>query len=157
MIFAFPMIRHQDRILIVYGGWDGHHEADERHAAIGLATLRKDGFVSLDAGDSLGSVTTRPMRNAQGRLTINADASGGSIRVEVIGIDGRTLPGYSARDSVEIRTDSMSQVVTWKASNELPETDDPIQLRFLLTNASLYSFFAGPEVERLEPVCSTEP
>jgi hypothetical protein len=156
MVFAFPMIQHQDRVLIVYGAWDGHHEADERHAGIGLATLRKDGFVSLEAGNSLGTVTTRPMRNAQGPLLINADASGGSIRVEAIGIDGHPFPGYSARDSVEIRTDSIRQVVTWKASDELPETDDPIQLRFLLTNASLYSFLAGPEVERYEPFCTTE-
>jgi len=156
MIFAFPMIRHQDRIFIVYGGWDGPHDTRERHAAIGLATLRRDGFVSLDARDTRGILTTRPMRNAQGPLLINADASSGSIRVEVLGPDGEALPGYSSDDSAEVRTDSIVGRATWKTVNELPETDDPIRLRFLLANASLYSFHAGPEVERLEPVRSTE-
>lgn len=148
MIFVSPLILHNDRILILYSGWDGHHEADERQAAIGLATLRKDGFVSFDAGEAEGSLTTRPMRNAQGPLLVNADASGGSIRVEVLGPDGQALPGYSARDSVAIKTDSVSRKVTWKTANELPDTNDPIRLRFHLKNASLYSFLAGSEVER---------
>ncbi len=157
MLFVSPMILHDDRILILYGGWDGHHEADERNAAIGLATLRRDGFVSFDAGETQGSLTTRPMRNARGRLLINADASGGSIRVEVLGPDGRAVPGYSAQDSAEIKTDSVARQVTWGAGDKLPETGGPIQLRFLLTNAALYSFLAGPEVERVELAGSSTP
>jgi len=157
MIFATPLIQHRDRILIIYGGWDGSHEADVRHAAIGLATLRKDGFVSLDAGETPGSLTTRALQGAQGPLLINADASCGSIRVEVLGSDGQALPGYSARDSAVIEVDSVAQPITWNAKEELPVTSGPIQLRFLLTNASLYSFAAGPQVERSEPVLPTEP
>jgi hypothetical protein len=88
------------------------------------------------------------MRNAQGPLLVNADASRGAIRVEVLGPGGQVVPGYSAADCAEIRTDSLAHRVTWHTAGDLAETREPIQLRFLLTEAALYSFHAGPEVAR---------
>ncbi len=41
--------------------------------AIGLAVLRRDGFVSLNAGTSTGVVTTRPLSCAGIRLFLNAE------------------------------------------------------------------------------------
>lgn len=148
MLFAAPLIVHEDSVLIYYGGWDGPHNGSKRRGAIGLATLKRDRFVSLDAGEVPGFVTTRPIRNAGGPLLINADAFGGSIRVEVLAADGRVVPGFGAAECIPVHADSTMHRVRWKDRGELPESDRPIRLRFRLTRASLYSFHAGDGVRR---------
>ena len=60
-----------DEIRLFYGGFDGPHENPGSRGAIGLATLRKDGFASLDAGEEPGIVTTRDLIHATGPLRIN--------------------------------------------------------------------------------------
>jgi hypothetical protein len=146
MLFCAPLITHNDRVLIYYGGWDGPHNTSKRQAGIGLATLRKDGFVSLDAGADEGMITTRVLidDDAAGQLLINAEAQGGAIRVEVIGGDGKVLPGYAKSDCLPSTGDGIRQRVRWKAQDVLPSTDKGIRLRFWLTDAKLYSFQTAP-------------
>jgi hypothetical protein len=63
--------------------------------SIGLATLRRDGFVSLDAGETPGTLLTNVFRwPDQGRLHINTDAAGGEVRVAVCQPDGTPYRGY---------------------------------------------------------------
>ena len=50
----------------------------------GLATLRRDGFVSMDAGDAGGLLTTRPVRFKGRYLFVNIDAADGELRVEAL-------------------------------------------------------------------------
>ena len=50
----------------------------------GVATLRLDGFCSLDAGSEGGTLFTVPFWPKGKHLYINADARGGEIRVEVL-------------------------------------------------------------------------
>lgn len=45
---------------------------------------------------------------------LNADASAGSIRVEVLDSDGRSLEGYGAKDRVPVTGDSVRHNVRWK-------------------------------------------
>jgi len=142
MIFCAPLITHENRVLIYYGGWDGPHNVGKRSAGIGLATLRKDGFVSLDAGSTQGRVTTRLLRDAEGPLLVNADARGGSIRVEVLGQDGAPLPGFSASDCLPLTADETDQRVRWKTQTTLPPSDG-VRLRFSLRDAKLFSFRCG--------------
>jgi len=42
----------RDEMRLYYSGYDGLHDYLPFHSAIGLATLRKDGFVSLDGEDN---------------------------------------------------------------------------------------------------------
>ena len=149
MLFAAPLIVHGDSVLIYYGGWSGPHNTSKRRAGIGLATLRKDGFVSLDAGDEPASVTTRPIAHGTGPLWLNAEASGGSVRVEVLGADGKAIPGYAVGDCTPMTVNSVGYRMVWRDSNELPSDDAPVRLRFHLTRASLYSFHAGPDARRV--------
>lgn len=111
-----------------------------RSSGIGLATLRKDGFVSLDAGQKPGTVTTRLLKQAAGVLQINADADAGSVRVEVLDAAGKVWPGYSASDCVPMTTDGTDQTITWKSHSTLPNSESGLRLRFVISNASLYSF-----------------
>lgn len=131
-----------------YGGIDATHGGPDAQArgGIGLATLRKDGFASLDAGDVEGAITTRALKHLRGPLRLNADARRGSILVEILTADGRVLPGYGRAACDAIGSDGLDQAVTWGPRTELPGSNGPLRLRFVLRNASLYSFMAGPAV-----------
>ena len=54
-------------------------------SSIGVATLRRDGFVSLDAGDTPGVFVTKPfVWPVGGQFSLNADADGGSVAVTLL-------------------------------------------------------------------------
>lgn len=151
MLFCAPMFNHGDKTLIYYGGWDNSHNSKEtRHSAIGLATLRLNGFVSLNAGQQLSTVTTRILQNANGPLLINADASNGTLRAELIDADGNTIPGYSAVDCIPINKDRIVQVIRWKKHRELPQAVNMFRIKFEMMNTELYGFYAGTEAIRFD-------
>lgn len=54
------------------------------HRAVGLATLRLDGFVSMQAGAEGGTIRTVPLEFAGDDLYVNADAAGGHVRIAVL-------------------------------------------------------------------------
>ncbi len=143
MLFCAPLITFKNQVLIYYGAWDGPHNVSNRRAGIGLATLRKDGFVSLDAGPDEGRITTRLLDDAAGPLLVNADARGGSLRVEVLGADGEHLPGFEASDCLPVTTDGTDLPVRWKTQAAVPLADKGVRLRFILREAKLYSFRCG--------------
>jgi len=143
MLFCAPLIAYKNQVLIYYGGWDGPHNTSKRRAGVGLATLRKDGFVSLDAGPEEGRITTRLLSDMAGPLLVNADARGGSIRVEVLGNDGKPLPGFAAGDCRPLTMDGTDQRVRWQTQATLPTSNNDIRLRFSLREAKLYSFCCG--------------
>ena len=73
--------------------------------------------------------------------------TGGSLKVEVLNANGVVVPGYSEADCDVIQGDHVDQVVTWGAQTALPATVNPIRLRFLMQDASLYSFMPGEAVQ----------
>jgi len=114
-----------------------------RRCDLGLAKIRRDGFVSLDAADELGSVLTRPLTFSGRRLFLNADiAPGGHVSVGVLSADKQPLAGYSLADATLIRDGGLAQPVAWKTENEIPLSRDAhLRLTFQLKNARLYSFW----------------
>lgn len=138
-----------DTIKLWYGAWDKDHRAPDAAITgrVGLATLRKDGFASLDAGDKTGTVTTRLLKGLQGRLSVNATARGGTLQAEVLDARGNVLPGYSQEDCHAISGNGIEQALTWKRHQALPRSNTALRLRFVFKNASLYSFRAGPQVD----------
>jgi len=144
-----PMVEG-DTIRIYYGGTNDYHTGGGK-AAIGLATLRKDGFASLDAGSKMGTVTTRPLIGSEGELHLNTNASGGWVKVEMLDSAGNVIEGYGRDDCASISADAMNQKIPWGSRSELPETKGSRRFRFLLVNAALYSFMAGEKVELETP------
>lgn len=139
-------IRVGNELWIYYGACDDVHGTATKklHCSIGLATLRKDGFASLGAGTTAGSVTTKKLLGAAGPLHVNYKTNaGGSIRVEVLDTNGNVMPGYGQADCIPLSGDSVDQVVTWTTNPELPGGFDPISLRFIIQNGSVYSFNPG--------------
>jgi len=67
-------------------------------ASTGLATMRRDGFASMDAGSESGTLTTRPVTFRGRYLFVNIDASGGELRVEVLDPNGKVMEPYTWAD-----------------------------------------------------------
>ncbi len=108
-----------------------------RNSEIGLATLRRDGFVSLDAGFDEGVIVSKSFTKPQGDLHLNVDASRGEVIVEIVDSNGNLVAGPSN----PVRVDSTDHLVTW-ASGALPDIDGlEVRLRIRARDAKLYSYW----------------
>jgi len=105
-------------------------------------TLRPDGFVSVRAGFSGGTLTTKPLYFDGSRLTINYSTSAaGGLRVELRDSAGRAIPGFTLADCPEIIGDRLDQVVTWRGGADVSKlAGKVVRLRFELADADLFSF-----------------
>lgn len=136
-----------DEIWIYYNGY----AADHNHRlypgvkgfpnGICLAKLRLDGFVSVGAGADEGTLTTKPFALEGERLELNADARDGHVLVEILDDQSQPLTGLTKEDCVPLRTDRLRHVVEWAGNSRLGVArSKPIQLRFYLREAKLFSF-----------------
>jgi len=135
-----------DEIRIYYSGrasrhWGSYHgDPVPRRSGIGLATLRLDGFVSINAKKQ-GTMTTKPFVFIGDTLEVNANAAGGSIQVEALDPEGKMIEGFAKKDCTAITSDSVRHVLKWKGKSDCQLIQArPIKLRFYLKNAKLYSF-----------------
>lgn len=117
-------------------GWDSY-------ASTGLAMLRRDGFVSMQA-QTQGYLLTRPVRFSGKYLFVNVDIKGG-LAVEVIGKNGEVLTGYGKEDCEVVQGDHTRQQVRWKTHDDLSALiGKVVQFKFYVNNGSLYSFWLSP-------------
>ncbi|MAV35690.1 MAG: hypothetical protein CMJ59_09545 [Planctomycetaceae bacterium] len=139
-----PPLVAGDEIRFYYTGisgrhWHKYHEDNPDHA-VGLATLRLDGFVSVETMRE-GTLTTKPLVFLGDTLVVNANAQGGSLVVEALDTKGNVIEGFAVGDCARITTDSVRHVVNWKGKPDCHLLQGrPIKLRFHLKNAKLYSF-----------------
>ena len=114
---------------------------------IGLAKLRLDGFVSVDAGAAEGTLTTKPFVFGGSKLVINANAKSGQIAVEILNADSKPLTGFSKRDCDPVQVDEIRHTITWNGKSDVTGVAGrSIKLKFYLKNAKLFSFmFPTPD------------
>ncbi|HUR39472.1 MAG TPA: hypothetical protein VM222_08255 [Planctomycetota bacterium] len=105
----------------------------------GLATLRRDGFASMDAGSEPGTLTTRLLTFQGSRIFVNADVSEGELGVEVLDGD-RTV-----RTSTPIRANGTKLPVAFKEGDLTGLAGKPLKLRFNLKQGRLYSFWVSSD------------
>jgi len=134
-----------DRLHFYVSGRKGVPETDRPgECATGLATLRRDGFASIDAGGEEGSVTTRPVRFSGRHLFVNVAAPNGELRVEVLDADRKPIAPFTRDNAVAIRADSTRQHVRWTGADDLaPLAGKPVRFRFHLRSGSLYAFWVS--------------
>jgi hypothetical protein len=143
MIFLTSMVEFEDKLYFYYGGWNvGHALFPQGEEAIGMGTLRLDGFVSIEAEGKEGALTTKPFVLEGDGLEVNVDAGKGTLRVEVLDREGKSVPGWTRRECRPIQTDGLRQRVMWGKGKTLSTLrGKPVQLRFYLTEgAKLYAF-----------------
>jgi hypothetical protein len=115
-------------------------------SSTGLALLRRDGFASMDAGETEGTLTTRPVRFGGKHLFVNVDAEAGELRVEVLEEGGQVIAPLTRANCVPIRADKTLQAVRWEGADDLAAlAGKPVRFRFHLTNGRLYAFWVSPE------------
>jgi len=144
MILASPSwIEVGDEWWIYYNGWDGPHGTSDRTGAIGLAKVRKEGFVSMRGPQAGGVVCTRTILWPGGELVVNADASQGTLRVRVSDENRRPIKGLDYEDCEDFRDDSVAHEVTWKNRSMHELAGATVRLEFFLQDADLYTFRAS--------------
>jgi hypothetical protein len=147
------IIERDDDLLIYYEGRAHLHspgyrdDVDPMRSHICLATLRRDGFVSMGATSDGGCMLTRPLAYPGGKLHINArTASDGLVRVAVRegrGVrDGEWHDDWRFDKSVPFSGDSLDHVMAWNTDRALESfPDSTLRLCFCMENADLYSFW----------------
>ncbi|MFN7937876.1 MAG: hypothetical protein U0R19_31390 [Bryobacteraceae bacterium] len=143
MIFtSIAPLEFNNQLYFYYGGFHLPHDAKQTGGAIGLATLRKDGFCSMHAGPQQGVLITRREALAKPQLTINAvTTSTGEIRAELLDTNNQVIPGFSRNESIPFTGDATSHTLRWRTSTfPGPHATSLKKIRFLLTNADLFSY-----------------
>lgn len=121
---------------ITSGGEPGYDDYLPGKGAICLAVLRRDGFVSVRAGEGPGTILTQPFELAGAKLFLNTDAGGGELSVEVL--DGHD---QVVATSAPITGDLLRGAVSWKQGNLAGLTGRSVSLRFTLRKAGLFSYW----------------
>lgn len=152
------VIPRDDAVYLYYGGSACHHDwwmfgekegldmPDEPgvcKTALGLATLRPEGFVSIDSTVRPGLLLTRPFVSDGSQLVVNVDCdANGYLEVELTDAADNVISGYERSACNRFTGDEVRHTVTWNGKSQLPRhiLARGAKLRFFSQRASLYSF-----------------
>jgi hypothetical protein len=106
-----------DKTYIYYGAWDLSNPGDPE-GAVGLATLRRDGFGYLSVKrEGEAFLTTIPMSSPRGltNVKLNADGLGNDavLRVELLDAKGKLVPGFTGK----VSQSGLAEPVRWAQTN----------------------------------------
>jgi hypothetical protein len=139
---ARPPLLVDDQLYIYYGGFPWTHvPADQTgpHGQ-GLAILRRDGFMSIQADQVDGFFLTHPHPYNGEKLYINAHTNRGYVRA--VPVDPITLdPLEGAEGSNAFEGDSTKAELTWPDGGLDKFIGQEIQLRFECKGADVYSYW----------------
>ena len=137
-----PPLEMGHELWFYYGGRSYPHSPYEAEGAVkrgcvGLATIRRDRFVSLSAAEQPGQVVTRPLRLGGGVLHLNADAGAGRLVIEVLDGDGNVVTR-----SGPITSDGLDMAVQWEEKQ--PDWNGaPVTLRIQMQQADLFALWCS--------------
>jgi len=116
---------------------------DEPMGAIYVARLRLDGFASLHASEKPGVVVTRSIKVTGRHFFVNANASSGELRTQIIDADtGRPLRGHSLNDNVPLKENETCASLQWREDDNVSAlVGREVRVEFHLRNAHLFSFW----------------
>ena len=142
-----PPLTAGDRLLSFYVGAATKHGSGLGHRrAIGLASLRRDGWVSLEAGRAEGQVvtTTLPLERRM-QLEANVSCPTGYFAAELLHADGTPIEGYGPEAGRLEAVDDIRHRMAWgDRTSVAPAADGLCRLRFTLYQGSLFSYRWSP-------------
>jgi hypothetical protein len=128
----------KDETHFYYGGYArGHKIAPDTERQIGLARMKRDRYAALVPNREQGKLLTKPFRMPSERMTLNADASKGEVRVRLLGADGKPLPSVVESTSLPVRGDELAAEVQWPRYN-MTLRGQVVRLELEPRNASIY-------------------
>ncbi|MDC0937045.1 hypothetical protein OAS39_12225 [Pirellulales bacterium] len=141
MMTANGTFSHNDEIITYYTASNTGHGAliKDRDFKIARASWPLDRLVAMTAGQEEGVLETKLLTVPEGKLIVNADAKGGYVTAEVLDAQGQVQPGFSSDKCLAMVEDSLRYNLRW-AGKDLAQATQPMQLRFKLSNAELFSF-----------------
>jgi hypothetical protein len=149
-IFSNPPLERDGKLWIYYGGKSGMVSVEEGTVpfqSLCVATLRKDGFVSLDADESGGHLVSKPLVAVGERLFLNvACGKAGYAKVALLDEHGTALPGFDLADCQPITSDHVCELVSWQAGPDISKlVGETIRVRIELSNTQLYALWFRDE------------
>lgn len=128
-----------DQLVFPYMGTSGiapsGHRGMYTGGSIGLATLRRDGFASMDGP---GELTTRPVKFKGKHLFVNVN---GEVRVELLDEVGKLISSSKVASG-----DQTKYKIEWSDRSDLSDlVGRSVKFRFHLTGGSLYAFWVTPD------------
>jgi hypothetical protein len=139
-----------DEVYLYYGGYKQGHKVNRfEERQIGLVKMPLDRYVARKAeGGTRGMLLTVPlvMDDQPGVLVVNADASTGTLRVQVRDANSDVvIDGLSFDDCVPITADGLRLEVCWPTEEQTSLklaalANQAIKLEFELMDAALFAF-----------------
>ena len=139
-----------DELYIYYGAFSGVSPNGRggiyAGASTGLATLRRDGFASMNAEKEPGNLVTRPLSFSGKRLFVNLDAPEGRFRAEVLDESGKPIEPFTLENCQPVSGDGTCLAVSWRGADDLARlAGRNVKFRFELDNGKLYAFWVSPD------------
>lgn len=118
----------------------------DSHMSTGLATLRRDGFVSMHSEGKEGFLTTETVTFDGKYFFVNADVSKGTLQVEILDEKGYPVSGFSRKDCIVMqKTNSTKQRIQWHNNADINAlAGKKVRFKFYLSNGDLYAFWVAP-------------
>lgn len=151
LVFATYPVRVGNEAWFYYCGWDGDHLVFNRDGSlfepgflrthrVARATMRWNGYLSLDATKQAATLTTKPFRFDGTQLNVNLRAPGGKLVAEMQDETGKPIPGFRLADAMPTTGDGLELPVRWSNGDLRSLGDRTVRLKLEVTNGSLYGF-----------------
>lgn len=148
MTFASDrVIEVGDEWWLYYSAYDGYHNEKIRAGQLGLIRFPKERFVGIksDPAGKMSYVVTRPLVWPGGDLVINADGSGGSMKVRVTDVNRQVVNGLTWDACEALEQDAIRHTVSWDGGTMAGLKGTLVRLEFAFENADLFTFMAAGE------------
>jgi len=131
------LVHHNNDWYYFYTGFGADHATTPpREARVGLAII---GYERIGSIGTSGNLVTDPIRPAAD-LHVNTDASGGSLKVELLNAnDDSVVDGFSQDDFDTISSDTYDTTCQWGGLG-VPMGKE-IKIKFILDTTTLYSYW----------------
>jgi hypothetical protein len=128
-----------DEVYLYYGGYKQGHKVERfTERQIGLVRMKRDRYVAREAGAEEGLLRTPLVTLGDSRLTLNAAATRGEIRAQLLDAEGKPLPGFTHADCRPVTGDSLDAPLRWRRPlREL--RGRPVRLELRLRQAKLFA------------------
>lgn len=140
-VIGTPIIKGDSLYFYVSGRRLSKYSWDS-YTSTGLATLRRDGFVSMNTTGQ-GSLITRDIIFNGNYFFVNGDIKG-ELKVELQDGTGKAIPGYSKQECIPMKINSTKYLIRWRSNKSVSKLKDKvIKVKFYVNNGDLYSFWVS--------------
>ncbi|MDP0495581.1 MAG: glycosyl hydrolase family 32 [Verrucomicrobiota bacterium JB024] len=117
------------------------------NGAVGLAKLRRDGFVSLRPIFPGSAIQTRRLAFSGSRLFVNADTACSRLTVAVLNADANPIAGLAHEDCLGLLGNSTCAEIRWKSRSLEGLGDAGVCFQFKMARGDLYAFWTTDSAE----------